>query len=442
MNDQDGGDGKGIGFFEATSIGVGGMVGGGIFAVLGLAVELAGGGTPVAFIVAGLVALVTAYSYSRLAVTFPSSGGTVTYLNQAFGTGTLTGSLNVLLWISYVVMLSLYAFAFGSYGATFFPEASRALWTHVLISAAVVVITGLNLLSASIVGDIEDWIVGVKVLILLFFVAVGLGGIQGARLAPAAWKPPLQLAAGGMIIFLAYEGFELIANTADDARDPERTVPRALFASVGFVIALYVLVAVVTVGNLPVHKIVQARDYALAAAARPFLGQFGFSLIAVAAMLSTASAINATLYGSARLSYIVARDGELPKALEKKVWKRPVEGLLITAGATLVVANLLDLTSISTVGSAGFLLVFAAVNAANLRLADRTSARRWIAWMGLAGCLGALAALLWETLTTAPGHLWILAGLVVLSAAIEIGYRAATGRTIHIRLGGGTTGGG
>ena len=122
MSDQDGEGSRGIGFFEAASIGVGGMVGGGIFAVLGLAVELAGGGTPVAFVVAGLVALVTAYSYSRLAVTFPSSGGTVTYLNQAFGTGAVTGSLNVLLWLSYVVMLSLYAFAFGSYGATFFPR--------------------------------------------------------------------------------------------------------------------------------------------------------------------------------------------------------------------------------------------------------------------------------------------------------------------------------
>jgi amino acid transporter len=389
-DDRDGGDGGGgrgsgnagdgqgnghVGFLEATSIGVGGMVGGGIFAVLGLAVELAGGGTPLAFLLAGAVALVTAYSYARLSVAFPSQGGTVSFLNRAFGEGTLTGSLNVLLWLSYVVMLALYAFAFGSYGATFFPEAARGLWTHVLVSAAIVAIAGLNVLSARVVGDVEDWIVGIKVTILLFFVVVGIWGIHGARLAPSTWESPLRLAAGGMIIFLAYEGFELIANTAQDVKDPGRTLPRAFFASVGAVIMLYVLVAIVTIGNLPIDRIVQARDYALAAAARPFLGQAGFTLIAVAAMLSTASAINATLYGSARLSYIMARDGELPQLLERRVWKQPVEGLLITAFLALLVANLLDLSSISTMGSAGFLLIFAAVNAAGVRLAGRTGAR-------------------------------------------------------------------
>jgi hypothetical protein len=144
-----------------------------------------------------------------------------------------------------------------------------------------------------------------------------------------------------MIIFLAYEGFELIANTAHDVRDVARTLPRAYYTAVRFVIALYVLVALVTVGNLAVDKIVAAKDYALAEAARPFLGQTGFTLVAIAAMLSTASAINATLYGAARLSYCIARDGELPAMLERKVRGEPVGGLLITAGLTLFVANCL-----------------------------------------------------------------------------------------------------
>ncbi len=130
----------------------------------------------------------------------------------------LTGSLNVLLWLSYVVMLSLYAFAFGSYGATFLPQAWQAIGKHALISLSVITIAGLNLLSAELIGKAESWIVGLKVVILLFFVGVGLAGINTARLAPGTWSPPLQLAAGGMIIFLAYEGFELIANTAQDVR--------------------------------------------------------------------------------------------------------------------------------------------------------------------------------------------------------------------------------
>jgi amino acid transporter len=414
-------DGK-IGFWAVTAIGIGGMVGGGIFAVLGLAVQLAHGGTPVAFALAGGVALLTSYSYAKLSVAYPGRGGTVTFLDHVFGEGMFTGSLNVLLWLSYVVMLSLYALAFGSYGATFLPEAWQPLGKHVLISLGVISITGLNLLNAEAIGKAENWIVGLKVAILLLFVGVGLHGIDTARIAPAAWSPPLRLAAGGMIIFLAYEGFELIANTANDVRDVKRILPRAYYTAVGFVIVLYVLVALVTVGHLPVDKIVAAKDYALAEAARPMLGPAGFTLIAIAAMLSTASAINATLYGAARLSFTIARDRELPSILEKKVWGEP-DGLLITAGLTLFAANSFDLTSISTLGSAGFLLIFAAVNAANARNATQTKSRRWISSAGAVACLIALGALIWQTAATDPMKLWVLAAMIALAVFIEGAYR-------------------
>ncbi len=418
-----------MGLWAVVAIGVGGMVGGGIFAVLGLAVQLAHGGTPIAFGLAGVIALLTAYAYAKLSVAYPSRGGTVTFLDRAFGSGTLTGSLNVLLWLSYIVMLSLYAQAFGSYGATFLPADWQDAGRHVLITLVVLGITGLNLLSANLIGRAETWIVAIKVTILLVFVVVGAAGIQSANVAPSAWSAPFELAAGGMIIFLAYEGFELIANTAKDVRDVARTLPRAYYIAVGSVIVLYVLVSLVTVGNLPVDQIVAAKDYALAEAAKPFLGQAGFALIAVAAMLSTASAINATLYGSARLSYTIAKNGQLPRTLERPMWGQPAEGLLITAALTLLVANVLDLTSIATMGSAGFLLIFAAVNAANVRRARDTHSRAWISAIGSVACLAALAALIWETARSAPQNLWVLAALLGLALAIEGVYRLA-GREI------------
>jgi amino acid transporter len=229
-----------MGFWSVASIGVGGMVGGGIFAVLGLAVQMAKGGVPLAFFLSGVIALLTAYAYARLSVTYPSQGGTVEYLNQAFGPGLLTGGLNILLWLSYIVMLSLYAYAFGSYGKTFFPAGVQAVWKHVLISTVVVGLTVLNVVGAKAVGRAEKWIVGIKVAILLLFIAFGLWSVQLQRLTPASWADPVSLFAGGMIIFLAYEGFELIANTAQDVRTPHKTLPRAFYASVGFVIALYV----------------------------------------------------------------------------------------------------------------------------------------------------------------------------------------------------------
>jgi len=425
--------GKGkLGYWEVTAIGIGGMVGGGIFAVLGLSVDLSGGGAPVAFLIAGIVALVTSYSYARLSVTYPSQGGTVAFLDRAFGSGLLTGSMNILLWISYIVMLSLYAYAFGSYGASLFPSASQVVWKHILITGSIIGITALNLLNARLIGEAEDWIVLIKLTILLLFIAVGIGEIHSSSLLPSTWSPPLELIAGGMIIFLAYEGFELIANTAQDVRDPHRTLPRAFYSGVGFVIILYVLVAVVTVGTLPVSKIVAAKDYALAEAARPLLGQTGFLLIAIAAMLSTISAINATVYGAARLSYVIAKDGELPSELERKAWGKPIEGLLITSGVTLLIANLADLSSMSMMGSAGFLLIFAAVNAANVVLAKDTQSKRWLPLLGAGLCFAALGILLWQTANTSPGQLWILFVMIGAAVFIELTFRLTTGRTINL----------
>ena len=423
-----------IGFLAIVSIGIGGMVGGGIFAVLGLAVQQAHGGTPVAFLVAGLIALLTSYSYAKLTVAYPSEGGTVEFINQAFGGGTLTGALNVLLWISYIIMLSLYAYAFGSYSASFFSGAIQPIMKHLMISGIIILLTVLNVLGSTLVGEAEEWIVGLKLGILILFIAVGFCGVNTTNLDPGQWTPLPHLLAGGMIIFLAYEGFELIANSASDVKNAAKIIPRAFYTSVIFVMLLYIVVSAVTVGNLPIGKIIAAKDYALAEAARPFLGQFGFTLIAIAALLSTGSAINATLYGTARVSYIIAKDGELPEMLEQKIWKRPVEGLLITAGLALMVANLFNLASISLMGSAGFLLIFAAVNLANARLHTHTKSKSWLSYMGMVACFGALATLLWQRTTTAPKELLIFGALIMLSILIEGIYRAATGRSITPKL--------
>ncbi|MGA8266033.1 MAG: APC family permease [Ignavibacteriaceae bacterium] len=421
-----------IGFIEAASIGIGGMVGGGIFAVLGLAVQLSMGGAPVAFLIAGIVALVTSYSYSKLSVSLPGKGGTVSFLDKAFGPGLFTGSMNILLWISYIIMLSLYSYAFGSYANELFFGSSQVFIKHLFISGIVIAVTVLNIFSAKLIGEAEDFIVAIKLLILIFFCVVGFWGIQTDKLTISHWSPASNLVAGGFIIFLAYEGFELIANTAGDVRNPEKTLPRAFYGSVIFVIVLYILVATVTVGNLPVDKIVEAKDYALAVAAKPFLGQFGIILISIAALLSTTSAINATLYGSARLSYIIAKDGELPKFLEDNVWDKPLEGLLLTSVLTLLVANIFDLSSLSTMGSAGFLLIFAGVNLANAKISLQTKSKKFISLIGAGLCIGALVSLIWQTLKTDPAHIWVLIGMVLLSVGIEGGFRIFSGRELRI----------
>ncbi|MGB7819477.1 MAG: APC family permease [Ornithinibacter sp.] len=417
---------RAIGLWGVVAIGVGGMVGGGIFAVLGLSVQIAGGGAPLAFLIAGAVALLTARSYALLSTSYPSRGGTVTFVNRAFGPGLFSGGINILLWLSYIVMLALYAQAFGSYAASFLPAEYHQLGKHLILTAAIVLIAVLNVAGASTVARTERYVVAIKVAILLLFVAVGLFGVSTERLGPAQWSSPLAIIAGGMIVFLAYEGFELIANAAEDTVDPGRTLVRAYYVSVLFVIALYVLVAVVAVGSVPVPQLVEAKDYALAIAARPALGSAGFALIGIAAMLSTASAINATLYGSARMTYTIAKARELPRQLERPIWNQPLEGLIITAGAAVVLANVLDLERVSTMGSAGFLIIFATVNAAEARTSRQRGSRRpWISVVAAVACIGALAALL---AYTSPSSAVVLLVMVLSAFAIEAVFRQVTGR--------------
>ena len=418
-----------IGVIGAAAIGVGGMVGGGIFAVLGTAVALGHGGTPVAFLIAGIVAALTAYSYAKLSVAFPSRGGTVVFLDRAFGVDLMTGSLNVTLWLSYLVTIALYASAFASYGATFL--SNPGLFTvHLLISIAIVGPAALNLLNADLISKSESIIVAVKLALLGIVVVAGLGHIESSRLAVTAWSSPMSLVIAGMIIFVAYEGFELIANAAEDTRDPGRVLPRAYLLCVGFVIAIYVLVAAVTVGSVPLDVIHQAKDYALAEAAKPSLGRAGFVIVSVAALLATLSAVNATIYGNARLGYILARDGELPEIFERDVWHRPISGVALTAGLSLLLANLADLQSIAIMGSAGFLLIFAFVNAAAVRLASRIAANRLLCIVATIACAAALLALLHNAWRTNVAALFVFGGMLLSAVLFELSY----GRFVRKRL--------
>jgi len=353
---------RSIGLLGAVSIGIGGMVGGGIFAVLGEAVSLAHGATAVAFGIAGLVAIFTAYSYAKLSVVYQSEGGTVTFIDKAFGDNILSGSVNLMLWLSYLVTISLYATAFASYGETFFSE--KSFWIHHgLITLSIVLPAIINLVSASFVGKSETVIVVIKVSLLILVIVAGAPYVDPQRMVPQNWGTPFSIVVAGMIIFVAYEGFELIANAAEDIKEPQKNLPRAFYASVLIVIALYVLISVITVGSVDENALMKAKDYALAIAAEPALGHTGFILVASAALLSTFSAINATIYGNARLGYIVAKDGKLPRSLmDEEKSGVPFKGVLYTTLLSLVLANTIDLTEIAIIGSAGFLLIFFIVN--------------------------------------------------------------------------------
>ena len=410
-----------IGLFSAVSIGIGGMVGGGIFAVLGEAVSLAHGATPIAFLVAGIIAMLTAYSYAKLSVTYQSRGGTVTFVDKAFGQNILSGSINFMVWLSYIVTISLYAVAFSSYGITFF-ENKTPLLEHSLICIAIIIPAIINLVSASFVGKSETVIVTIKIILLIVIIVSGIFYVDTSRLNPSDYGSSLSIISAGMIIFVAYEGFELIANASQNIKNPEKNLPRAFYISVGIVIILYILIAIVTVGTVDEKSLLVAQDYALALAAKPALGQIGFTLVAVAALLSTFSAINATIFGNARLGYIIAKDGELPTLFEYQKGEIPIFGVLITLACSLILANSIDLTQIAIIASAGFLLIFFIVNISAFILRDKIKANIIIVLLSSFLSLLALVILMLQTYNTNPQAIFIFISFIFFSYLFELIY--------------------
>jgi amino acid transporter len=416
-----------IGLLAALSIGVGGMIGAGIFSILGVVASIAGSAMPLSFAIGGVVAGLAAYSYVALGRTFPSVGGAVTFMVHGYGEGVASGSLNLFQYFSYIITIALYATGFAAYAGTFVDLPSK-VWAVGVVLA----FTAINFLGSRTMGRAESVIVIVKVAILIVFVAAAFIALPGggvSRLSPAVWPGPLAIFTGAGVLFVGYEGFGLITNAAANMASPKRELGRAIYGSVAVAIVIYVLVATAVVTNVPLNVLKGLGDSALAVAAKPSLGQAGFRLIAVAALLSTASAVNATLFGSTNVAYQIAKNGGLPPAFDRKLWGRDVEGLFITSGLVLVFVLIFPLSAVASMGSAAFLLIYAAVNIGHMSIREQTGAKAWPVMASALTCLSLFGVLVYHMITTAPTSAIALAVTLAGSFLFESVYRRTTGRT-------------
>ncbi len=426
---------RSIGVLGATAIGIGGMVGGGIFAILGEAVSLAHGATGLAFLFGGVIALLTAYSYAKLSVKYQNRGGTVYFVNKAFGISLLSSTVNLMLWLSYLVTISLYAVAFASYGQTFFTGTSlgKQPWlNHALISLAILLPALINYISVSFVEKSETTIVVLKLILLTLIIVTGASYVDTTRVSPAHWGDSLSILVAGMIIFVAFEGFELIANAAEEIKAPEKNLPRAFYASAILVILLYILIAVITVGTVPEDKLMAAKDYALAVAAEPALGKAGFTIVSIAALLATFSAINATIYGNSRLGFILAKEGELPAELKIQKHQIPTVGIVVTMLLSLILANTIDLTEIAIIGSGSFLLIFFIINIGAFKLRAEIAANSIILFLASLVSGVALITLLFHTYASNTRAILIFLAFILVSFLFELTYGRLVRKTFHL----------
>ncbi len=425
---------KKLGLLEATAIGVGTMIGAGIFSVLGVGAQICGKNLPVAFLLAAFFAYLIAYSYAKLGSAFVSNAGPIEFIVRGIGDNVITGSLAILLWLSYVISISLFTKAFAGYFLALIGVPLTYLWLSIVEFFVLIFFTVINFFGSKAVGRAEFWIVLIKVFILLSFVLLGFWNVKFKNVVPSFQPNELKdTLYASATLFLTYMGFGLITNASENIENPEKNVPRAIYLSLAVVAFIYVSVSITALGNLGLEGLVEAKEYALAEAAKPILGKFGFVLVSLGALFSTASAINATLYGGANISYALAKEGKLPKIFERKTWFKAPEGLYLTAVLSLLFALVFDLNGIANLISTVFLVVYVFVLISHYKLANITGGNKVFIAFSFIVIVAVLITIMLYQWGSSRDSFYTIIGLILGAFIFEVFYRNASRRIIEKR---------
>ncbi len=355
--------------WSVSALGIGSMVGAGIFALFGQAALVAGKDVYLSFLIGGTAALLSGYSYAKLAARYPAASGILEYFNRAFPSRLASGALSLIYLLTLVVTITMVAKTFGAYASRlFFAEDALPMISGAFASGIVVVLVIVNMIGANVVSRAEVTLVAIKLLILVLLMLAGLPSMDPKMFTSGISVAPTTLLASVGLTFFAYAGYGMMANAAADVRQPETTVPRAMFLAIGVVIVLYVGLAIVILGNIPADELSRYADTAVAQAARPLLGHSGFVIVSIGALLASASAINATIFSALAISKGLAEQAQLPRLFADAVWHDGTKGLLWTTAAILLAVNLLDLAAVANTASVTFLIVYLAIFGAHWRL--------------------------------------------------------------------------
>jgi amino acid transporter len=413
----------------AAFLGIGAMIGAGIFALLGEAGAVAGAAVWLSFLIAGLVSALLGYTVVKLGVRFPSSGGLIAYLLEGFGNGRLVGIAS---WLGYfaaiVIVCSMVAVSFGSYATSLFiGDGAAGGWDNLFTSLIVVAMLGINVVGARFVDRAQSLIVVVLLVVFAVFIAVTVADIDLALLDAGDYPSFSDIIASVALTFFAYLGFSVITFAAGDLQDPARQLPRAMYTALGITTVTYILISLGVFGTLTVEEVVSYGETAIAEAARPSLGEAGFAMMAVAALLATSSSVNATLYASGGLTAMLAQVGQFPPFFGRGSRLGPHAGMLITAAIVLVLANLVDLSAIASVGSACSLMIFLLVGVAAYRRRADTGANVVIVLVAIAATAVVLVFFAVDTVRNSPETFGAIVGIAVLAVVLDLVWKRARG---------------
>jgi len=380
---------RGIGLFDATMIGLGAIIGGGIFVVTGIVAGLAGPALIVSMLISAVIASFTAFSFSKLSIVLPKEGGVYGFAYEFISP--LAGFIVGWMWISSNIFVgAAVSLGFASYFA--------ALFLSIPIKAVAIVVcllfTILNLVGIRQSAMLNSILVSAKILILLFFIAFGIFYINGSNFVPFTPNGPLGVLQGSALIFFAYAGFARITILAEEVKDPSRTIPRSILLALGISTAIYLLTSFVAIGLIGYVEL-SASGSPLTKAIEVSGSHFAASLISVGAMMATASVLLTTILGVSRVVFAMARNGDMPKFLCSihSKFKTPYYAVAVTGSLMILTIIFTDFTHIVAVSSFAVLSYYSLANLAAIRLSKKKDHFSIVSSVGLLSCLGLLTFL-------------------------------------------------
>jgi len=414
---------KSLGLKELIAIAVGGMVGGGIFTILGISVSMVGFLAPFAIALGGVVALFAAYSYVKLGVYYKDEGATYAFFKRTYPKSHLAASF--IGWYTifgYISTLALYAYTFSSYGISG-SEWAHNEWIRKAVAIAIIwIFAFINLWSVKGMGEIEDLMVYLKLFILFVISAflIYYGKIDFHTFTQTLAEDfknshMLQILTVSSVTFVAYEGFQLVINAVKEMDNPDKNIPRAIYSAVMLVSLIYFIIALAAVVAIPAEDLIKNKEFALAAGASDIMGSWGRNLVIVGAILATSSAISGTMFGSSRQMARIADDGYLPKALTKRIKETiPSNAILAMATTASVLIFVGGLRLILEFGSITFLLVSLLMAVANFKIRKLTKSSDFFTVVAILGLSIGSILILWYEYKTKPEQLIFILVLYLL----------------------------
>lgn len=349
-----------ISLTDAVSMGTGVMIGAGIFALTGQVAELAGEFFPLAFLAGAIVTAFSAYTYVKMSNAYPSSGGIAMILEKAYGPGIMTGACAVLMALSMVINESLVARTFGTYTLQLFDIAQSSILVPILGVALLVFAFVINVSGNRTVGAFSFLMALVKILGVAVFGIVALWIAQGAgssSIPNAGDASPIGFLAALALTILAYKGFTTITNSGAEIVEPHRNVGRAIVLSISICVVVYALVAFGVGANLSLAEIIAAKDFALAQAARPALGEYGLWFTVALAIIATASGVIASIFAVSRMLTMLTEMKLIPHRHFGMTGPLQRHLLVYTVVIAITLTIFFDLSRIAALGAIFYLIM-------------------------------------------------------------------------------------